>query len=878
MTLPAPHRTPVMIATYRLQLHAGFDLSAATKIVPLLARLGVSHVYTSPMTTARRGSTHGYDVVDPTRLNPELGDDAALRAFVSELHRNGLGLLLDIVPNHMGTGDQNRFWDDVLAHGQGSPYAEWFDIDWNPARRSLRGKVLLPVLGASLDEVIAKRELRLIRRGDEVRLQYFEQTFPLDPATLPDDIASVEGPRLRALHDAQHYQLVYWKRAANEINYRRFFEINELAALNADRDSVFAATHELALRWLADGSVNALRVDHVDGLLEPRAYLERLRAAAGPDVPILVEKILMGDERLREDWPVQGTTGYEFMNQLESLFVDPAGIRAIDERYREMLHITNPAVGYRDAAVRGKQLILRNALDADVRRLTRLLAPLVRGVPRDDVREAIIQLIAGFDVYRAYVDRNAPPLSDADRAVIERAVANATRRGTPPRAALEQIVGVLLLRDASRSAQSVAWSERLQQVTGPASAKGIEDTALYRYIPLASLNEVGGEPDRPLADAAGALHAANAHRAQCWPGNLLATATHDTKRSGDVRSRLDVLSEMPDAWWTAITRWRVMNRSHRTKLQGRLQPDAHAEYLFYQSLVALWPATALPDEPELAELRRRLTEYMRKAAREAKAQTEWLAPDAEYERALSAFIDRTLRAGDDNPFLRDLARLVERIAAPGWLNALARIAVHLTAPGTPDIYQGDELWNHALVDPDNRAPVDFAARAAVLAQLDARWDAGDARERQTMAAELVASPADGRIKLHVTHRALLTRRASAELFARGSYVPITATGDGAGHLFAFARVFRDRAAITVVPRLTLKLGAEPWGDTELELPPELASIKSWRHAFTDAIVSGPLRAPALLRSIPVALITGQRSDLSGQTPAPALRNGASTDI
>ena len=867
-----------LTATYRLQVHKGFSLAQAREIVPYLARLGISHAYTSPILAARPGSTHGYDVADPTRVNPELGGDEARLALVRALREHGMGFVLDIVPNHMGTGPANPMWEDVLAHGRGSRYAKWFDIDWEDPSADFRGKVMVPILGDRLEKVIERDELSLVRQGGAVRLAYFDHTFPLDPATtadLPqrlDDWA--KGPdgreRLRALLRRQHYRLAFWRRAAEEIDYRRFFDINELIALRQEDAEVFTETHALVLGWIADGTLDGLRVDHVDGILDPLAYLERLRAEVtrrrpGAEVPVFVEKILSPGEHLRLEWPVQGTTGYEFLNDLEALFLDPAGMARIEAGYRKALRLPGEMT-FAAVAHRGKREVLRNAFAADVSRLVRRLKAAVPEAVRRhelDARAlgaAIVELIAALPVYRSYVDARRGVHPD-DRRVIKRAIERAHARDEAPRAAVDVAGGALLRDERGDAGRILAFTQRFQQTSGPATAKGVEDTALYRWVPLASRNEVGGEPDRDLATAVDQLHRANAERAEAWPLALVCTNTHDTKRSADVRARIDVLTEEPEEWLRLFDRWHRANASLRGRSGRRSAPDASAEWLLYQTLVGVWPlgGEGVPPREELDALCERVQKYMEKASREAKTRTKWTEPDVAWEKGVMGFIAAILDPARSGDFLHELSAFARSIARPGMWNALARALVHCTAPGTPDVYQGDELWNFALVDPDNRRPVDFAERARALDELDALFAA---RGGPAASAELLASPEDGRIKLHVMTSALRLRRRLGRLFGGGRYVPLVAEGARAAHLFAFARADDEGTVIVAVPRLTVSLsaGAAPvrgaWGDTQLRLPPELRDAH-----FTDALSGaavrasgGAIRAAELFAHLPVALL------------------------
>jgi malto-oligosyltrehalose synthase len=747
-----------LTATYRLQLNAGFTLSRARALVGYFERLGVSHLYCSPILAARTGSPHGYDVVDPARINPELGTEDDLLALASDLHAKDMGLVLDIVPNHMGMSAENRYWDDVLMYGERSRYARWFDIDWS-ANVAGRRKLVLPILGHELDHVIAHGELSVRLEPDNTpRIAYFDRSYPIDPSTLPPDLQLAQfdpeetrelatlysgangGNRLRAVLEAQHYQLVSFRRASTEVNYRRFFDVADLVGLRVEDPDVFAETHGLILRLVKDGIADGLRVDHIDGLRDPAGYLARLRAAVAPETPIFVEKILAFGEHLRDSWPVQGTTGYEFLNALEDVFIEPAGFAAIERNYRRWRRLGETT--FRDVVRAGKRSVLDGPLHADVEHVVGLVAKSARAAePRftsHELSAAVVQLAAALPVYRTYVDPSRS-IEQADRDLIDHASREAQARNGGIAASVAFIARILLGEAPSIDATTRAeFVRRFQQLTGPAAAKGLEDNALYVYVPLMSRNEVGGAPDRPLDDAVVQLHDANSHRAARWPHGLLCTTTHDTKRSADIRSRLDALSEWPNDWARAVHRWRRLNHKHRCVLKGRMAPDSNTEYVFYQTLIALWPPPRqgrrtddLPDRRWRESARDRLTQYMLKAAREARTRTSWSDPDAGYEQATTEFVAAVLEPADDAPFLTDVARFVSLIAPAGASNALSRIAVHLTAPGTPDIYQGDELWNFVLVDPDNRRAVDYEVRSRPRASSTPSKTASDRRCRST---------------------------------------------------------------------------------------------------------------------------------------------------
>lgn len=938
-----------LLATYRLQVHKEFPLEQARKIVPYLERLGISHMYSSPQLRARSGSTHGYDVVDPLTLNPEIGTENDRRSLVDTLHGVGMGLILDIVPNHMGVGKENPYWQNVLMHGPSSVYACWFDIDWGAGRAIARTRVLLPVLGKELTEAVDAGEIGVAREDGSFRITYFDNWFPVDPATISDilnhDIAHVrsalgdddpdlrefdeivdglssmpprwsteEGSReerrrrsdatkqrlsalldraiifrehvaratktfaagaeghrrLKTLLGMQAYELAFWQHAAKRINYRRFFDISDLAGLKVEDPGVFADTHRLVLEWIADGSLDGVRVDHIDGLFDPLGYLERVRAmadsltVAGADFPIFVEKILSPGERLRETWPVQGTTGYEFLNDLTAVFVSPAGSQSLDETFREQLKLTDRHMNFASVAYEGKMRVLAGSLRPDVLRVARAMKPLTKGFADarslgSAVEKSVVAFVASLPVYRTYIDDRSVQAHPDDATVIERSLDDIRERKNSPDEVRERMRELFLSGDsADRDARMQAIG-RLQQLSGPATAKGIEDTALYRYIPLASLNEVGSAPDRNLTTGVTDFHRTSRLRAEKWPLNLLCTNTHDTKRSADVRSRLHVLAEIPEEWAGAIGKWRRAHASLRTTLGRRAAPDAVTEYLLYQTLVGLWPLGGKRQgADEIESIRKRVEAYMIKAAREAKSRTSWTNPDQEFEAALKAFLAAILEEG--RSFGAELTALVSKIARPGMWNALSRLVLHLTAPGTPDIYQGDELWNFSLVDPDNRRPVDYEERDRTLAELEKRFGDGD-RIDTSAVKDMLQRAEDGRLKLYLTWRVLHARRNHAEVF-RGSYEPIEAPGSTGEHVVAFVREGGGRRAVTIASRLPVTLTGSTdaptgavWRDGSLKLP-----AGNWRCVISGIEVTSagePIPLGTLLGALPVGLFITQ---------------------
>ena len=895
----APLRERLLSATYRLQLNSAFTLHDARARVPYLHALGVSHLYLSPVLAARAGSTHGYDVADPTQVNPEIGGDEAFVALAEEAHAHGLGLVLDIVPNHMGIGADNPYWDDLLAHGPRSRYASWFDVQWRAETRRLANKVHLPVLGDSLDAVLARGELSLEVTGYGARVRYFDHHFPIDPATYPPEIELAlrdpsalpavgewsqgeEGAeRMRALLEQQHYVLDFWRTASRDINYRRFFDVNELIALKVEDAEVFEATHRTVLQFVADGLVDGLRIDHIDGLLEPRRYLERLREAVdarrppgrGARFPIVVEKILAPGETLPADWPVEGTTGYEFMTTLEDVFIDPAGYARLESHYRG----GRDGPDFHAVAYASKRAVLRNALNADVRRVAPMLASLAKQAkwPAKSIAAyagAIVEVVAALPVYRTYMDAERPEAEGSDRGMLVRAFAEARERYLADADGLDALERVLLgtWRDAppELARARLAFVLRLQQITGPAAAKGVEDTALYVYAPLASRNEVGGDPGVPVEDAVARLHVLLAARAERTPRALNATNTHDTKRSADVRSRLDALSEHPESWERRLRLWRRRHRELRKMVRGRLAPTRTTDHFIYQALVGIWPigsGTAHEDSVVVTELRARLTAYIQKAVREAKVSTSWTDPDAEYEGAVEGFIAAVLDRASPARYLRDVAPLVAEVGATGIWNALGRLVVHLFAPGVPDVYRGDELWFQALVDPDNRRPVDWDERAARLEEVRRACDAGsDGVPPLDVLRGWLTCVENGTLKLYLTTRLLRLRRDDGPALATGMYRPIAAEGVHANRVVAFRRGEGAATRVVLFPRLTGGLGTGApvgarWADTRVRLD---EGVEKWRCLLSGVDVAtddGTLAVSAVLAELPVAVLAPTKS-------------------
>ncbi|MDQ4057728.1 MAG: malto-oligosyltrehalose synthase [Actinomycetota bacterium] len=849
---------PAVRATYRIQLHPGFGFDDAAEVVPYLAGLGISHLYCSPYLQARAGSRHGYDVVDHSRLNEELGGVEAHKRLLAALAEHGMGHILDVVPNHMAINDPaNAWWWDILRHGPHSRYAAFFDIDWDPPEDKLRRKILVPILGDHYGRILDAGELQLEQVGDTPVVRYHEHTLPLAPGTEPGDIESANADA-EVLHDTlelQHYRLARWRVASEELNYRRFFAINDLAALRAENPEVFRQTHALVLDLVDEGELQGLRVDHIDGLRRPEEYLRNLRAAA-PGVYVVVEKILERDETL-PNWPVEGTTGYDFLNRVSGLFVDPEGAGALTSVYE----VFTGDVVELDEQRRNKKLAIADTeLASDIERLTDLLSEICeqhrrfRDFTRRELRVALVETIAAFPVYRTYVNPSTHTVFETDARTISGAVERAASRCPELEPELFDLLRAILVLEIDRPAEN-NLAMRFQQVTGPVMAKGVEDTLFYTYNRLSSLNEVGGDPGN-IGVSLDEFHELTQRSQRDWPLSLLATSTHDTKRSEDMRVRIHLLSQIPDEWATAVGRWTEMNMHHRgagsagpqnergagsagpqnergagsagpqnergagsagpqNKRAGNM-PSRGDEYLLYQTLIGAWPIDTA-----------RAKEYMTKAAKEAKLHTSWIAPDESYDAALESFVDAVLA---DDAFVGEIEEFVAPLVEPGRVASLSQTLIKLTAPGVPDIYQGCECWDLSLVDPDNRRPVDFHRRSALLQSIKRRDPKG----------------AEDEPKLRVIERALALRSRRPELFGeRATYEPLRAQGPKRERVVAFVR---SSEVVTVAPRLTFGLGA--MSGTTIELPAGF-----WSDQFTGRRYGGETELAELWRDFPVCLLT-----------------------
>jgi (1->4)-alpha-D-glucan 1-alpha-D-glucosylmutase len=901
-------------ATYRLQLHAGFTFRDAAAVVPYLADLGISHIYCSPYLKARRGSTHGYDIVDHQNLNPEIGTREDFDHLAAVLERHGMGQILDMVPNHMGVmGADNAWWLDVLENGRSSPYADFFDIDWQPPNAHLHNKVLVPVLGDHYGACLDRGELVLCFAAEAgtFHVTYFDHRFPLDARSyaavleraarkleedddssfarvaamvraflaLPhrDEVARDEAAQrhaaqqlckrqladlvrecssvhkaiseavdscngstgdgfdsLHELLELQAYRLAYWRVASDEINYRRFFDINELAALRMENEAAFEATHRFVFQLVRQGAVHGLRIDHPDGLFDPAGYFRRLQETyaseaadqAGERLYVVAEKIIARFEDLPEDWMVHGTTGYRFANLVNGLFVDARSEKRFSRIYAKF---SGNDASFGDIAEHSRRMVLRNALAGDLTvlagRLHRIAQAdrLSRDYTLNTLRVALADVIVVFPVYRTYVSGR---VSASDRRYVEWAVALAKRRNHATEPGIFDFVGRILLCEVEGMRPELAdevrhFARKFQQLTAPVMAKGVEDTSFYVYNRLLSLNDVGGDPAE-FGIGVSAFHGASTDRAARWPHTLLATSTHDNKRSEDVRMRINVLAEAPAAWRMHLARWARMNRSRKTRVAGQPAPSRNDEYLIYQVLVGSLPA-ASTNAAALENYRERILAYAAKAAREAKVHTSWTNPDVEYEAALGSFVRGILEESGRNLFLADLRQVSADVVWFGALNSLSMLLIKLTSPGVPDIYQGNELFDFSLVDPDNRRPVDYALRAGLLRELRALESQGGA---PAVLGQMAAVPTGEWVKLYFTWKLLALRRQWPRLFMEGDYTPLVTEGERSVHVVSYARRRPARGIVAIGGRLftglasrdSLPCGEKAWGNTVVRIP------------------------------------------------------------
>ena len=905
-------------ATYRFQLSESFTLEQLTEIIDYLQALGVSTVYASPIFQARAGSTHGYDVSDPLRLNAEIGTEAQLSKIAQQLKELDMGWLQDIVPNHMAYDPINPWIHNLLEKGPHSEYAAYFDVDWNHPDPRFRGKIMAPFLGSPLESVLEEGQLSLHWGETGFQLRYYDHHLPVSVgsyagllrairqsvslnadqqtvldtwaerteasaralsgskadraswnSTVADLYAAVQQhptlaeamtqftqsyardtARLEALLEEQHFRLVHWKTTEKAINYRRFFTVNDLICLNATRPEVFDHYHQKIKQWVDQGLMQGLRVDHIDGLFDPTGYLKKLRSLVGEESYLVVEKILEHDEQLPEEWPVQGSSGYAFLADVNQLFTSVPGARSLLSYYATW----NPEdTDYQELVYQNKHFILRERMQGELDNLTRLLESLhlAEGRSFKEHQEALAQLLVAFPVYRIY--STSFPFKAEDQAVLdktfERALAEAPELAGPLKA-LRPVFHGQASGDEDYDARRLDFVMRCQQFSGPLAAKGVEDTTFYGYHALISHNEVGDSPEH-LGMGAKAFHRRMQQR---WPLAMNATATHDTKRGEDARLRISTLSEVPSEWMKVTARWRYSNEPYKTSLdQNGGWPEANFEYFIYQTLLGTYP---FHTDPKTVDYPTRLRDYLVKAAREAKGHTNWSDPNEDYERAIDHFVVQLLQ---DEDFMDEFKRFAEPLARTAVNYSLGQTLLKITATGVPDVYQGTEFWDLSMVDPDNRRPVDYAQRRETLSRFGS---ADDAEGRATLLQQLTGNVLDPSIKLFVLSQSLRMRRQLADLFSHGTYEPLTVQGSQKQHLLTFRRVWEAQEAVVLVPlgvaslSLTnnLPLGKTCWGDTQVVLPTEHSS---WTNAFTGQTVSltDQCSVAEALDQFPVALLT-----------------------
>jgi (1->4)-alpha-D-glucan 1-alpha-D-glucosylmutase len=956
-------------STYRVQFNKLFTFEDATGLVPYLDELGITDIYASPFLMARPGSLHGYDVTNHAQFNPEIGDEASFLRLSEELRRRKMGMIADVVPNHMCIShSSNAWWWDVLENGPSSSFARYFDIDWRPPKEELVNKVLLPMLGDQYGRVLENQEIQIVYSGGQFDVAVYGTPLPLAPRTWtmilepavgklreklgashehvaemesiitalghlpgpteadeakirerqrekeivkrrlsalletsPDSLECIQGSlaeingqrgeprsfdRLERLLESEAYRLSFWRVAMDEINYRRFFDVNDLAAIRVEDPEVFSAVHALIFDLVRQGHIRGLRVDHPDGLFEPEKYFRFLQDAckawtaasnghARPEGAkrtfyIVAEKILTGNEPLRQEWAVEGTTGYSFLNLVNGLFVDHTKEKAFHLLYRRF---AGWQTGFDDLVCDSKRLILQVAMSSELNVLARKLDHISeqhrwsRDFTLESLRDGLREVLAAFPVYRTYVRGDQTEVDPQDRRQVATAIREAKRRNPAiSESVFDFIQSVLLLEltsgiDDSQRAERQMFVMRFQQLSSPVMAKGVEDTAFYRYYPLASLNEVGGDPSR-FGVPVNAFHRRNLIRREVWPNSMSASSTHDTKRGEDVRARINALSEAPGEWYRAIRHWRQLNRGAKTMVGGRPAPDANEEYLLYQTLVGTWPLFPMNAGDHEAYIQK-IDGYLQKALHEAKLHTSWISPHTEYEQAVTKFVEHVLEPSPGNVFLQELRQFQAPIAKAGMWNSIAQLLLKIASPGVPDFYQGNEIWAFDLVDPDNRRVVDYELRRRMLAGI--REQA--ARDRAALVERLRENPCDGAIKLYITSEALRFRRKHRDLFEQGSYTGLASDGSRARHVVAFSRAMDRKVLVALTGRFFLRLCnshrkpiGDVWANTTVVLPRKMEQA-SFCDIFTGQTITAEQRDGKLLLPLnkvfsqcPVALL------------------------
>ncbi|SFB52982.1 (1-_4)-alpha-D-glucan 1-alpha-D-glucosylmutase [Rhizobium sp. NFR07] len=814
-------------ATYRIQFRNGMTFDRAAGLVPYLKRLGISHLYASPVFTATSGSTHGYDVTDANEIDPEIGGREGFNRMVYALKAEGLGLILDIVPNHMAASLENPWWRDVVEHGEKSPYARHFDIDWSR-------RMTLPFLGDTFEKVLDAGEISVKRdpQTDKPVLAYYETFYPLNPDTYTGReeqvLALTDKAAIAELHQQQSYRLMSWRDAPRDLSYRRFFEITGLAGVRVEDDNVFDDTHRLILELVNSGAVDGLRVDHVDGLADPKAYLERLRHEAGPDCYITVEKILGEGEDIAPDWPISGTTGYEFIASLSDALVDGAKLKDLQAAYTAA---TGAAPDMEKELRSAKLLMADNNFAGEVSTLVKLAESICEELPNaaalstDTIRAGLRELLVAFPVYRTYGTREGMP--PEGRQMLEKVIAHVRRAQPVADLSALPVLATILNGDVpdAMSGRAATFRTRFQQLTGPLMAKSVEDTLFFRHHMLLALNEVGAEP-LPRDFSLDRFHQQMKDRQRLQPEALSGTSTHDTKRGEDARARLYALSEAPQVWADAVARWRRMNASAVTRLNDGPAPEPSVEWMLYQALAGVWSSELMSDDSDgLQKLEERFQAYVEKALREAKLRTNWSDGNAAYETAVRDYVGQML-SPDNQDFLGDFVATIRPVLRAGHVNSLSQTLIKLMAPGVPDIYQGSEAKDLSLVDPDNRREPDFKMLQRQLS------------ENEALSSSEEGEWQNGWLKQNVTARLLHLRTRLPDLFRTGEYLPLEVSGKRQDNIIAFARHDQQHAVLVIAPRRVLealhdtsRTRPSEWTETQIALPQPLSG-RRYRDLFS----------------------------------------------
>lgn len=955
--------TRIPTSVYRLQFNFRFTFSDATDLVDYFDKLGITDCFASPMMKSTPGSLHNYDVTDHSKLNTEIGSEKDLHSFGEKLHERGMGMIMDLIPNHMCISvPHNPWWNDILENGQASPYDSFFNIDWEPLRPELKNKVLLPFLDQQFGRVLENKELQIVYENKAFFVKYFDSRYPTDPKSwnlflepivrdletslddqsqiyellsiitalkhLPStsenssekirerlrekeviknrlallikesepiknaiDIAltrmngTLGAPhtfdQLEQFLSDQPYRLSHWRVAHDEINYRRFFDVSELAGIRPENPKLFSFVHHFPLTMIQRGWVTGFRIDHVDGLFNPDLYLRELQWAAyqalyheKPDFPsssasawfyIVVEKILSGHERLRKHWPIFGTSGYDFLNLVTGIFVDTSHKERFLEIYRTFTHLDyDPS----RLLYESKRFILKVSMSSELQVLARRLDRISEQhrYSRDFTLQSLIialrSVMANLSIYRTYISAYEKRIDEEDRGEITSAVEKAKTYNPALSSSLfDFIKDVLLLNEPPglterQREERNRFVMRFQQLTGHVMAKGLEDTSFYRFYPLASLNEVGADLGSFGIDLE-RFHQENIFRLQNWPHSFLTTSTHDTKRSEDVRARMNVLSEIPKEWSDAIHRWELLNREKKKPMKNdEFAPDRNEEYLIYQTLVGAWPLEPM-DDKKYTDFVLRIDQYINKAMKEAKIHTSWINPNMEHDLAVREFIHEILLKHEHNPFLPDLEQFIFRIRYAGVYNSLSQLVLKITSPGVPDFYQGNELWSFTLVDPDNRSPVDYSIRKKFLKEI-AKDIKGD---RISCLRSYLTMPEDGKIKMIITQEALHFRKEHIQLFSQGDYIALVSQGERKNHIIAFSRVLNHKGVVVICGRFfgllshpsELPLGVDIWQDTTVEgiLPGKYRDIFTHRTFETN----GSLPIAEIFSDLPFSILS-----------------------